>query len=74
MKREDISDEEAIEHFRKRFMRIPEEERKRLKVIVGKKVYSFDEILRHMKERSEIGKIEIEIEKEYMRWLSRRKR
>jgi len=70
---EDISDEEAIKHFKEKFLkRIPVKKRKKLYVVAGEKKYPIDEILDHMKAKDEIGKLEIAIEKEFMRWLRKR--
>jgi hypothetical protein len=69
----DIDDEEAIEHFKKRFLKkIPAKKRKKLYVVVGEKKYLVDEIVEHMKARDEIGKLELRIEKEFMKWLRKR--
>lgn len=70
----DISDEEAIEHFKGRLRKLSPEEQQRLKVVIGKRVYPVKDILKHMMARDEIGRIEIEIEKEYMRWLRERRK
>ena len=67
---EEITDETAIEHFKKRVSeKISKEEQERIDIVVEKEVYPFKEVLKHMEAKDEIGKREIEVEKAYMRWL-----
>lgn len=67
---EEITDETAIEHFKKRVSeKISKEEQERTDVVVEKEVYPFKDVLKHMEAKDEIGKREIEVEKAYMRWL-----
>ncbi|HDO19460.1 MAG TPA: hypothetical protein ENG74_01905 [Thermoplasmatales archaeon] len=70
----EISDEEAIEHFKRRLKKIPVEKQEKLKVVIGEKVYSVKDILSHMMAKDEIGKMELEIEKAYIRWLRERRK
>jgi hypothetical protein len=68
-----ISDKEAIEHFKKTTtlkMSLNKKSNKKKEkpmVISGEKKYPVKDILKHMEAGDEIGKREIEIEKNYMR-------
>ena len=67
---EEITDEEAIEHFKKRVLeKLTLEEAEELTVVTEKAVYPFKDVLAHMEARDDIGRGEIEIEKEYIREL-----
>lgn len=73
MTEKEITDEEAIKHFRKRVLaRVSPAEVKELEVVIEEAVYPFREVIAHMEARDEIGKREIEVEKAYMRSLRRR--
>jgi hypothetical protein len=68
---ENISDEMAIDHFKKNLGKLSLEKQKKLTVVIGTKTYPFTDIVKHMEDGDEIGKQEIEIEKEYMRFLKK---
>jgi hypothetical protein len=53
--------------------KIPLKKQKKLTVVVGTKTYPYADILKHMLARDEIGRQEIEVEKEYMRFLKKRR-
>ncbi len=73
MAEQEITDEEAIEHFKRRVLaEASPEEVEKLEVVIEDLVYPFKEILAHMEARDEIGRREIEVEKAYMRALRRR--
>jgi len=68
--KQEITDREAIEHFRKRVMaKVSPEAVEELEVVIEDVVYPFREVLAHMEAKDDIGKREIEVEKAYMRWL-----
>lgn len=67
---EEITDEEAITHFKKRVLeKLTMEEAEELTVVTETAVYPFKDVLAHMEAKDDIGKQEIKIEKEYMREL-----
>lgn len=71
---EKISDEMALDHFKKKVLgEIPLEKQKTTFVVVGEKRYLVSEIVQHMEAKDEIGILELEVHKDFMRWLRRNK-
>lgn len=68
----EITDEEAIEHYKKRILENLTLEEKEYTVVTKDAVYSVDDVLAHMESKDDIGKRELEIEKVYMRSLKKR--
>ena len=71
MPKEKITDKEAIEHFKKKryLEKLTLEEAEELMVVTEKAVYPFKDVLAHMEAGDDIGRGEIEIEKENIRAL-----
>lgn len=70
---EDITDEIALKHARDRIKKIPPEVLKGKRIVLmGKKPGQISiplkEALEHMEKKDEIGKLLLEIEKNYLRW------
>jgi hypothetical protein len=80
MSKEEISDKEAIEHFKRRILdKFTPKDKERLRVvsIQPKEEFvieelTFDEIYQHMLEGDEIGQKHLEIEKNWMQEAKRR--
>ncbi len=71
MPKEKITDEEAIAHFKKeRYLeKLALEEAEELMIVTETAVYPFKDVPAHMEARDDIGRREIEIEKENIREL-----
>jgi len=70
---EEITDEEAVEHYKKRVLaKLKLDELENTKVVTEDAVYSLKDVLAHMEAKDEIGRREIKIEKAYMQSLKKR--
>ena len=71
---EEITDEMAVSHFKEKVLgKLSLERQKNIFVVVGTEKYPLSDVAKHMEAKDEIGKREIEIEKEHMRYLGKGK-